>query len=33
VLAPDHFEFCDSVKDAAQIRAGQPLLRRPAETP
>jgi phosphatidylserine decarboxylase len=33
VLAPDHFEFCDSVKDAAQIRAGQPLLRKPAETP
>jgi phosphatidylserine decarboxylase len=33
VLAPDHFEFCDNVKDAAQIRAGQPLLRKPAETP
>jgi len=33
VLAPDHFEFCDNVKDAARIRAGQPLLQRPAETP
>ena len=33
VLAPDHFEFCDNVKDSAQIRAGQPLLRKPAETP
>ena len=31
VLAPDHFEFCDNVKDAARIRAGQPLLRKPAE--
>jgi phosphatidylserine decarboxylase len=30
VLAPDHFEFCDSVKESARIRAGQPLLRKPA---
>ena len=29
VLAPDHFEFCDNVKDSARIRAGQPLLRKP----
>jgi phosphatidylserine decarboxylase len=28
VLAPDHFEFCDNVRDAATIRAGQPLLRK-----
>jgi phosphatidylserine decarboxylase len=28
VLAPDHFEFCDNVKDSARIRAGQPLLRK-----
>jgi phosphatidylserine decarboxylase len=30
VLLPDHFEFCDNVKDGARIRAGEPLLRRPA---
>ena len=29
VLAPDHFEFCDNVKESARIRVGQPLLRRP----
>jgi phosphatidylserine decarboxylase len=29
VLLPDHFEFCDNVKDGARIRAGEPLLRRP----
>jgi phosphatidylserine decarboxylase len=29
VLAPDHFEFCDNVKDGARILAGQPLLRKP----
>jgi phosphatidylserine decarboxylase len=29
VLVPDHFEFCDNVKDGARIRAGQPLLRKP----
>jgi phosphatidylserine decarboxylase len=29
VLVPDHFEFCDNVKDAARIRAGEPLLRKP----
>ncbi len=30
VLAPDHFEFCDNVKDGARILAGQPLMRKPA---
>jgi phosphatidylserine decarboxylase len=30
VLAPEHFEFCDQVTESARIRAGQPLLRRPA---
>ncbi len=30
VLAPDQFEFCDTVSDQARIRAGQPLLRKPA---
>jgi phosphatidylserine decarboxylase len=30
VLAPDHFEFCDNVVASARIRAGQPLLRKPA---
>ncbi|SHK04517.1 phosphatidylserine decarboxylase [Bradyrhizobium lablabi] len=29
VLLPDHFEFCDNVKDGACIRAGEPLLRKP----
>ncbi len=29
VLAPDHFEFCDNVKEGARILAGQPLLRKP----
>jgi phosphatidylserine decarboxylase len=29
VLVPDHFEFCDNVKDSARIRAGEPLLRKP----
>ncbi len=29
VLLPDHFEFCENVKDSARIRAGQPLLRKP----
>ena len=28
VLAPDHFEFCDSVVESARIFAGQPLMRR-----
>ena len=27
LLAPDHFEFCDGVKEGGRIRAGQPLLR------
>jgi phosphatidylserine decarboxylase len=30
VLTPDHFEFCDNVVESATIRAGQPLLRKPA---
>ncbi len=30
VLAPDQFEFCDNVSDQARIRAGEPLLRKPA---
>jgi phosphatidylserine decarboxylase len=30
VLTPDHFEFCDNVKDSGRIRAGQPLMRKPA---
>jgi phosphatidylserine decarboxylase len=30
VLVPDHFEFCDNVVASAMIRAGQPLLRKPA---
>src|ERR1700681_2531051 len=29
VLAPDHFEFCDNVREGARILAGQPLMRRP----
>jgi phosphatidylserine decarboxylase len=29
VLAPDHFEFCDNVREGARILAGQPLLRLP----
>jgi len=30
MLAPEHFEFCDNVMDGARVRAGQPLLRKPA---
>jgi phosphatidylserine decarboxylase len=30
VLAPDHFEFCDNVREGARISAGQPLLRMPS---
>ena len=30
VLAPEHFQFCDNVVGSARIRAGEPLLRRPA---
>jgi phosphatidylserine decarboxylase len=29
VLAPDHFEFCDTVRDSARIFAGQPLMLKP----
>jgi phosphatidylserine decarboxylase len=32
LLAPDHFEFCDDVTEGMRIRAGQPLLRKPART-
>ena len=32
VLAPDRFEFCDSVREGARIKAGQPLLRKPDDT-
>jgi phosphatidylserine decarboxylase len=30
VLAPDQFEFCDNIVESQQIRAGQPLMRKPA---
>ena len=30
VLAPDHFEFGDNIRDGARIFAGQPLMRKPA---
>jgi phosphatidylserine decarboxylase len=30
VLAPEHLEFADNVTDGARIRAGEPLLRKPA---
>ena len=30
VLAPAHFEFCDTVSEGARIRAGQALLRNPS---
>jgi phosphatidylserine decarboxylase len=30
VLTPDHFEFCENVKDGARILAGQPLMSKPA---
>lgn len=29
VLAPEHFEFCDNVREWGRIRAGEPLLRSP----
>jgi phosphatidylserine decarboxylase len=29
VLAPDHFEFCDNVREGARILAGQPLMQMP----
>jgi phosphatidylserine decarboxylase len=28
VLTPDHFAFCDNVREGARIKAGQPLLRK-----
>jgi phosphatidylserine decarboxylase len=31
ILSPDHFEFCDNVKDGARIFAGQPLMRKPSQ--
>jgi phosphatidylserine decarboxylase len=33
VLAPDDFEFCDNVVGSAQVRAGQPLLRKSLARP
>jgi phosphatidylserine decarboxylase len=30
LLAPDQFEFCDNVVESGRIRAGQPLMRKPA---
>jgi len=30
VLAPDDFEFCGNIVQSATIRAGQPLMRKPA---
>jgi phosphatidylserine decarboxylase len=30
MLAPERLEFCENVADGGRIRAGQPLLRRPA---
>jgi phosphatidylserine decarboxylase len=30
VLTPDQFDFCDNVADGARVRAGEPLLRKPA---
>ena len=30
VLAPDRFEFCDTVRESARIRAGQPLMSKPS---
>ncbi|MGC2813412.1 MAG: archaetidylserine decarboxylase [Bradyrhizobium sp.] len=32
VLAPDHFEFCENVSEGARIRAGEPLMRKPASS-
>ncbi len=29
VLAPDHFEFCDNVREGVRILTGQPLMRKP----
>ena len=33
VLTPDHFEFCDNVREGARILAGQPLMRRSPARP
>jgi phosphatidylserine decarboxylase len=30
VLAPNHFEFCGNVVESGRIKAGQPLMRKPA---
>jgi phosphatidylserine decarboxylase len=30
VLTPDQFEFCDDIAEGTRIRAGEPLLRKPA---
>ena len=32
VLAPDHFEFCENVSEGGRIRAGEPLMRKPASS-
>jgi hypothetical protein len=28
VLAPSHFEFCETIADGVQIQVGQPLMRK-----
>jgi phosphatidylserine decarboxylase len=30
ILTQNQFEFCENIQDGVRIRAGQPLLRRPA---
>ncbi|WP_426443415.1 archaetidylserine decarboxylase [Bradyrhizobium genosp. P] len=30
VLAPDNFEFCDTIAEGTRIKCGEPLLRKPA---
>jgi phosphatidylserine decarboxylase len=30
LLVPGDFEFCDNVEEAARVRAGQPLMRKPS---
>ncbi len=32
VLAPDNFEFCDNISESSRIRAGQALMRKPAQS-
>jgi phosphatidylserine decarboxylase len=33
VLTPDHFELCDGIGESGRIKAGQPLMRKPAQRP